>query len=72
MTHPIIAAALTMSSTHKVVTTYADGRVRTFSTRNQSSAEMQATLERRKIGRDITDRMTGDTVRIISVIVEKI
>jgi len=70
MTHPLIAAALAMPKTHKVVTTYADGRVRTFETRSEQTAENHAVLDRRNIGRDLISRDTGKTVRIVSVTVE--
>lgn len=70
MTHPLIAAALAMPNTHKVVTTYADGSVREFATRSQQTAENHAVLNRRKIGRDLISRETGKTVRVVSVAVE--
>lgn len=67
MTHPLIAAALAAPKTHAVVTLYADGRVRRFETRNLASAETHAVGERRKVDRDLIDRMTGETVRVVSV-----
>jgi len=67
MTHPLIAAALAMPKTHRIVTTYADGRTREFETRNLQTAENHAVLDRRNIGRDFIERETGKTVRIISV-----
>jgi hypothetical protein len=70
--HPLIAAALAAPKTHNVVTTYADGTVKTFPTRNLASAENHAVGERRKVGRDLIDRMTGKPVRVVSVIVEEI
>lgn len=72
MTHPLIAAALAAPKTHKVVTTYADGRVREFETRSLQTAENHAVLDRSKIGRDLISRETGKTVRIVSVDVCKI
>jgi hypothetical protein len=72
MTHPLIAAALAAPKTHKVVTLFADGRVREFKTRNLASAETHATGERRKVGRDLIDRVTGKTVHILHVAVEAI
>lgn len=65
--HPLIAAALAMPKTHKVITTYADGRVREFETRSEKTAENHAALDRRNIGRDLIDRETGKTVRVVSV-----
>ena len=70
--HPLIAAALAMPKTHKVVTTFADGRVREFETRSEKTAENHAVLDRRNIGRDLISRETGKTVRIVSVRVERI
>ena len=72
MTHALIAAALAAPKTHVVVVTYADGRVRRFETRNEASAENHALMERRKVGRDLIDRMTGKTVRVVSVVIEEI
>jgi hypothetical protein len=54
------------------VTLFADGRVREFKTRNLASAETHATGERRKVGRDLIDRVTGKTVHILHVAVEAI
>jgi hypothetical protein len=72
VTHPLIAAALAAPKTHKVVTTYADGTIKRFDTRNLASAENHAIGERRKIGRDLIDRVTGNVVRVIRVIVSEI
>jgi hypothetical protein len=65
--NPLIAAALAAPKTHKVVTTYADGRVREFPTRSLQTAENHAVLDRRNIGRDLISRETGAKVRIVSV-----
>lgn len=70
--NPLLAVALAMPNTHKVVTTYADGTVREFATRSQQTAENHAVLDRRKIGRDLISRETGKTVRVVSVAVEPI
>jgi len=67
MTHPLIAAALAMPKTHEVVTTYADGTVKRFPTRNLASAENHAVGERRKIGRNLISRENGSKVRVIGV-----
>jgi hypothetical protein len=66
-THPLISAALAAPKTHKVVTTFADGRTREQETHSAASAENHAIGERRKIGRDLIDRVTGKTVRVVSV-----
>jgi hypothetical protein len=71
-THPLIAAALAAPKTHKVITTYADGTVKRFDTRNLASAEMHAIGERRKIGRDLIDRVTSKSVHVVSVTIEPI
>lgn len=65
--HPLITAALAAPKTHKVVTTYADGTAKSFETRSLASAENHALGERRKIGRDLLSRDTGETVRVVSV-----
>jgi hypothetical protein len=72
MTHPLIAAALAAPKTHKVVTTYADGKVRKFETRSELTANNHAVLDHRNIGRVLVSRETGETVRIVSVTIEKI
>lgn len=74
MTAPnaIIAAALAAPKTHKVVTTYADGTVKEHQTRSEQTAEMFAIGERRKIGRNLINPMTGETVCVASVTVSAI
>lgn len=67
-----IAAILALPLTHKVVTTYADGRVREFGTRSLGAAENHAVLDRRNIGRDLKVRGTDQIVRIVSVEVKEI
>jgi hypothetical protein len=67
MTAELIAAALAAPKTHAVVTTYADGRERRFETRSAKSAENHAVTERRRIGRVLTNRETGEMVRVVSV-----
>ncbi len=66
----LIAAALAMPKTHRVVTSYACGKVRTHETRSHASAENHAIGERRKIGRPLIDRDTGETVIVEAVWVE--
>jgi hypothetical protein len=63
----LIAAALAAPKTHAVVTTYECGRVKRFDTRSAASAENHATGERRKLGRNLIDRDTGATVRVVAV-----
>jgi hypothetical protein len=73
----LIERALAAPKTHRVVTTYADGDVKNFDTRNLGSAENYAFRERRKIGRDLIARdpetlMPDRIVRVVSVAVELI
>lgn len=63
----LIARIQAMPHTHKVITTYADGRVREFTTRSKASAENHAVLDRRNIGRNLIVRETGKTVCIVGV-----
>lgn len=68
----LLDRVLSMPKTHKVVTTYADGKVSEFATRSERTAENHAVLDRRNIGRDLIERETGRIVRIISVEVKSI
>ena len=68
----LIARALAMPHTHEVITRYANGVERRFPTRNLASAENHADFERRKIGRDLISRDTGETVRVTEVEVREI
>lgn len=72
MHHPLITAVLAMPKTHKCVSLYADGSEHVHPTRSERTAEMYAVLERRKIGRDLIDRDTGKTVRVVKVTVSEI
>lgn len=68
MTTPaIILAMLAKPVTHEVVTTFADGSTRRFGVRSKPQGENYAVGERRKIGRDLINRETGDIVRVIAV-----
>lgn len=66
----LIAAALAAPKTHKVVTTYGSGAMKEHLTRSMATAENWAVGERRKIGRNLIDRDTGKTVRVVSVKIE--
>jgi hypothetical protein len=68
----LIARALAMPHTHEIVWAYADGRSERFTTRNRASAENFADGRRAKLNRDLIDRETGETVRIVSVEVREI
>lgn len=63
----LINAALAAPKTHEVVTTYECDKVSRFETRSAASAETHASGLRHKIGRDLIDRETGATVRVVSV-----
>jgi Trp operon repressor len=71
-THPLIAKILAMPKTHKVITTYEDGRAREFLTQSLAQAENHAVSDRRKIGRDLIERESGNIVRVVSVEVKAI
>lgn len=62
-----LAAQFARPLTHRVTTTFASGNARTHDVRSEGAAENYATGERRKIGRDLIDRPTGETVRVVSV-----
>lgn len=68
----LIARTLAMPHTHEVVTRYADGKERSFTTRSIGTAESFADRERRKIGRDLIEHGTGRTVRVVEVEVRAI
>lgn len=65
--HPLISAQLAKPITHNVVTTFADGSTRIHGARSEGAAENYATGERRKIGRALLSRETGETVQVVSV-----
>lgn len=67
-----IGAALAAPKTHRVIAKYACGKVYTFDTRSQSSAQSHAEFWLRKIGRELIDRDTGSIVRVVSVEIERI
>jgi hypothetical protein len=67
-----IASLLARPRTHRATITYACGKVRTYDAASESAAESFAHRERRKLGRDLIDRETGHTVRVVSVTVEAI
>jgi hypothetical protein len=62
-----IAAQLAKPKTHTVLTTYADGTVKEHQTASLAQAKNWAIGESRKLGRDLIDRATGKTVRVVSV-----
>lgn len=66
-TEAFLKAQLARPLTHRVTIHYEGGATRTHDTRSEAQAENYAVGERRKIGRSLTDRMTGDTVRVSGV-----
>lgn len=69
----MIARIQAIPHTHKVVTTYADGKVSVFTTRSEKTAENHAVLDRRDIGRVLIERkFPHRRVTIVSVEVMKI
>lgn len=67
-----IAAIQAKPMTHKVVTGYVDGSKRVHETRGEKEANNFAIGERRKIGCDLINRATGETVRVVFVTIEAI
>ena len=62
-----LSALMAAPKTHKVVTSYADGRVREHLTASMAQAENFATGERRKVGLKLISRETGKEVTVVSV-----
>lgn len=56
----------------RVTTLYADGSVKTHDSHSLAGAKNFAIGERRKIGRELIDRATGDKVRVVEVTVSAI
>ena len=70
-TEAFLQAQLAKPLTHRVTTVYEGGAIKTHDTRSEAQAENFATGERRKIGRDLIDRDTGNIVSVVSVSVER-
>lgn len=62
-----LQAQLAKPMTHKVITLYVDGAIKTHETRSAAAAENWVIGERRKLNRDLIDRTTGKTVRVVNV-----
>lgn len=72
-TEAFLAAQLARPITHRVVTTYADGSIRSHDTRSLGAAENYAVGQRRNIGRVLLSRETNQPVPVItSVVVRKL
>lgn len=65
----LISAAMSAPMTHVVVTRYADGRELRHEARSAGAAENWAIGERRKLGRSLVNRETGETVMAVAVTV---
>ncbi len=66
----LISAMLARPKQWRVSTIYADGAVRTHDVHSFGQAENWATGERRKIGRKLLSRETGQTVEVTRVSIE--
>lgn len=66
-TAALIARMQARPKTLRIQTTFADGSTRYYDVATMGQAEIYATGERRKIGRDLINRETGATVRVVSV-----
>lgn len=65
----LLARRLSAPKQFEVVTLFADGTSRSFETETRAQAENYAVGEKRKVGRDLLNRMTGATVRVTDVYV---
>jgi hypothetical protein len=66
----LIARKLAEPKRWRVVTAYADGRIKNHDTAVIGQAENWAIGERRKIGKKMIDRENGQTVEVIEVRIE--
>lgn len=68
-----IAAELAKPITHHVITTYADGRQKVHGTRSAGAANTHVDfVVRPRMGRDLIDRETGDSVCVVSFEIKEI
>lgn len=68
----LIAKRLAAPKSFRVTTTYADGKTKTHDTETIGQAENYARGQLHKINRDLIDRDTGNTVRVIDVAISDI
>jgi hypothetical protein len=66
-TEAFLQSHLAKPFSHCVTTLYANGTSKTHSTRSLAAAENFAKGQRQKLGRDLIDRATGESVRILAV-----
>lgn len=69
-TEAFLAAQFARPLTHRVTTVYEGGATHVRDTRSEAQAENWAIGERRKIGRDLISRETGETSRVVAVMVD--
>lgn len=68
----LITAYAAKPITHRVTTYFEGGRVYRHDVRSAAAAENWAIGERRKIGKTLRNRETGDEVKVIAVTVDLI
>jgi hypothetical protein len=66
-----ISRAMALPKDWRVTTHYADGATKTHDT-HEAGAENWATGERRKIGKSMINRATGQIVRVVAVTIDRI
>ena len=69
-TEAFLQSVLARPMTYRVVTTFEGGAQRAHYARSAGAAENYAVGERRKIGRSLISRETGEVVRVVGVTVE--
>jgi len=67
-----IQALLARPKNFRVSTHYADGRVKNHDVHSFGQAQNWAAGERRRVGRDLVDRVTGKVSRVVDVAIEPI
>lgn len=68
-TEDFLARMIARPKTHAVVATYESGKVYSFECASLGAAKNHATTWERKIGKSLISRETGETVRVISVVI---
>ena len=71
-TPSILKDHLSRPFTHAVTTVYSDGREKDHFARSIAAAKNFAVGERRKIGKQVIDRKTGDSSVVIDVVISKL
>lgn len=68
----LIARMQAMPKAYRVLTTFVDGTTRHYDVATLGQAENYKVGESRKIGRDLINRDSGATVRVVSVEIVKL